>query len=162
MRIFSLAARPLTGAVFIISGYDVLQNPGPAAELAAPTLRRLRDKVPALPEDDTVSVRANAAVQLAAGCMLALGKAPRLSALALAASLAPTTFAGHAWWEQEDPVMRAQHKTQFLKNASIMGGLLGVLGDARGRPSLAWRTKHALNGKSALPGRSRCRWSPRG
>lgn len=155
MRFLSLAARPLTGSVFIISGYDVLQNPQPAAELAAPALRRMRDHVPALPEDDTITVRVNAAVQLAAGCTLALGKAPRLSALALVATLAPTTYVGHPWWQQEDPVIRAQHRTQFVKNASILGGLLGVLGDARGKPSLAWRAKHAVNSgtwRKQLPG----------
>ena len=148
MRLLSLAARPLTGSVFIISGYDVLKNPGPAAELAIPTLRRLQESVPGLPEDPVIIVRANAAVQLAAGCMLALGKAPRLSALALAASLVPTTYAGHAWWQNEDPAVRAQHKTQFLKNAGVLGGLVGVMGDAHGRPSVAWRVEHALNDRS--------------
>ena len=56
--------------------------------------------------------------------MLALGRAPRLAALALAASLVPTTAAAHLYWTIEDPVARQQQKIQFWKNSGLMGGLL--------------------------------------
>jgi|tagenome__1003787_1003787.scaffolds.fasta_scaffold19147455_1 putative oxidoreductase len=38
--------------------------------------------------------------------MLALGVLPRLSALALVASMVPTTLAGRAYWSLEDPAAR--------------------------------------------------------
>jgi len=68
---------------------------------------------------------------------------PRLSALALAASLAPTTYAGHPFWEERDRAARAAQRTQFLKNVSMMGGLLLAGGDTEGKPGVAWRAKRA-------------------
>jgi len=56
--------------------------------------------------------------------MLALGKAPRLSALALAVSLVPTTLAGHSYWAVEDPEVRKVQRIQFHKNMAMIGGLL--------------------------------------
>ena len=46
-----------------------------------------------LPDDDVLIVRANGAVQAGAGALLATGIQPRLSALAMAGSLVPTTIA---------------------------------------------------------------------
>ncbi len=56
--------------------------------------------------------------------LLAAGVVPRLAAMALAASIIPTTAAGHRFWEIDDPQRRAQQRTHFLKNAAILGGLL--------------------------------------
>ena len=50
---------------------------------------------------------------------------PRLSALALAGSLVPTTLGAHRFWEQQGPAA-TQQRTQFLKNAAILGGLILV------------------------------------
>jgi putative oxidoreductase len=69
-------------------------------------------------------VRGNAAVQVLGGTLLALGRAPRLSALALAGSLIPTTLAGHAYWTIEDPAARKQQRIQFHKNLAMIGGLM--------------------------------------
>jgi len=69
-------------------------------------------------------VRGNAAVQVLAGALLALGLAPRMSALALAGSLIPTTLAGHAYWTIEDPAVRKLQRIQFHKNMAMIGGLL--------------------------------------
>jgi uncharacterized membrane protein YphA (DoxX/SURF4 family) len=63
-------------------------------------------------------------VQVLAGTALALGLAPRLSALALAGSLVPTTLAGHAYWTIEDPAARKLQRIQFHKNLALIGGLL--------------------------------------
>ena len=86
-------------------------------------LAAIRKWVP-LPDDDEVLVRGNAAVMVAAGALLVLGKAPRLSALALAGSLVPTTLAGHSYWEHEDPATRKIQRIQFHKNLAMIGGLL--------------------------------------
>jgi hypothetical protein len=75
--------------------------------------------------------------------MLALGKFPRLSALALAASLVPTTFAGHRFWEETDPTRRSAQQLHFLKNAGMLGGLILASVDTEGRPSLVWRARRA-------------------
>ncbi|HTT52375.1 MAG TPA: DoxX family membrane protein [Streptosporangiaceae bacterium] len=117
------AARALTGSTYVLLGFDALRAPGARVELAGPVLAAIRSRV-ALPGDDELAVRANAAVQVAAGASLALGLVPRLSAVALAASLVPTTLAGHPYWTIEDPVERKQQRIHFHKNMALIGGLL--------------------------------------
>ena len=65
------------------------------------------------------------------------------TALALAASLVPTTYAGHPFWEEKDPGARAAQRTQFFKNTSMLGGLLLASVDTEGRPGVAWRARRA-------------------
>lgn len=125
MRLIRAMARILLSGIFISAGTDVLRDPGPRAVTAQPFLERLRSFSPALPADPVLVVRANAAAQVAAGALLAAGILPRLSALALAASLVPTTVGAHRFWELEGTAA-AQQRTQFLKNAAILGGLLIV------------------------------------
>lgn len=121
-------ARLMTGSVYVLLGLDAFRAPGGRVTMAGPTLAGIRRVVP-LPEDDELLVRTNAAVQVTAGATLALGVLPRLSALALVASMAPTTVAGHAWWTLEDPMARKVQRVQFAKNVAMVGGLLQVAVD---------------------------------
>jgi putative oxidoreductase len=116
-------ARMLTGSTYVLLGFDALRAPGSRVDLAEPVLARMRAVVP-LPADNEQLVRANAAAQVAAGAMLALGLAPRLSALVLAGSLVPTTLAGHSYWNLDDPAARKLQRIQFHKNLAMLGGLL--------------------------------------
>lgn len=135
-------ARPMLAAVFVTSGIDVLRNPGPRVAKAEPVAAPLAAKI-GLPQDTELLVRINAATHVVAGSMLALGKFRRLSALALLASMVPTTYAGHRFWESEEPQERAQQQSHFLKNVALMGGLLLEAVDTEGRPSVGWRSKRA-------------------
>jgi putative oxidoreductase len=117
------AARFLTGSTYVLLGFDALRAPGERVDQAGPVLAAMRKVVP-LPADDELVVRGNGAVMVAAGTLLALGIAPRLSALALAGSLVPTTLAGHAYWTIEDPATRKLQRIQFHKNMAMIGGLL--------------------------------------
>jgi uncharacterized membrane protein YphA (DoxX/SURF4 family) len=122
-------ARLLTGSTYVLLGFDALRAPGGRVDLAAPLLGAIRARVP-LPADDQLVVRVNAAAQVAAGTMLALGRSPRLSALVLAGSLVPTTLAGHPYWTIEDPAERKAQRIHFHKNLAMIGGLLlAVLDD---------------------------------
>ena len=105
-----------------------------------PLLQRV---VPQLPSDPATLVRINGAVQVLAGLGLASGRAPRLSATVLAATLVPTTAAGHRFWEEQDPAKRAQQRTHFFKNVSMLGGLIIAAGDTEGQPGVVWRTRRA-------------------
>ena len=125
MGLINRLARVLLSGIFISSGIDVLRNPEPRAVIATPFLERIRPLAPSLSSDPILVVRANAAIQLAAGATLAVGILPRLSALALAGSLVPTTLGAHRFWEQQGPAA-TQQRTQFLKNAAILGGLILV------------------------------------
>lgn len=126
-KLLHAAGRALTGATYVIAGYDVVRTPGGRVGKAAPLLETIREVVP-LPDDDELIVRGNAAVQVGAGATLALGIAPRLSALALAGSLVPTTLAGHPFWTIDDPAERAAQRIHFLKNMAMLGGLLFAIG----------------------------------
>jgi len=117
------AARVFTGSTYVLLGFDALRAPGARVEQAGPLLAAIRKRVP-LPDDDELLVRTNAGVMVAAGGLLMLGKAPRLSALVLAGSLIPTTLAGHSYWEAEDPATRKIQRIQFHKNLAMIGGLL--------------------------------------
>lgn len=117
-----VGARVLTGSTYAVLGADAVREPGGRVQQAAPLLAGIRKVVP-LPDDELV-VRANAAVQAVAGGMLAIGLLPRLSATAVAASLVPTTLAGHAYWEIDDPAARKAQRVQFHKNMAMIGGLL--------------------------------------
>jgi putative oxidoreductase len=122
-------ARALTGAVYISAGQEAARKPGGRVGKASDTLSKIRRVVP-LPLDDELIVRANGAAQLGAGTTLALGIKPRLSAAVLAASLLPTTIAGHAFWTIEDPSERRSQQLQFLKNMAMLGGLLFAIIDS--------------------------------
>ena len=117
------AARGLTGWLFIEAGYAVVRAPGGRVDMAGGTLDAIRKVVP-LPVDDEAIVKANGAAQLVAGTTLALGILPRTSAAVLAASLLPTSIAGHPYWKIEDPAQRQAQKLQFQKNMAMLGGLL--------------------------------------
>src|SRR5689334_2793677 len=126
MSISSFVARPLLAGMFVFGGLDALRNPAgkvPKAEKVAPDIA----DVVGVDADTEQLVQFNGAVQVAAGIALALGIFPRVSALALAGSLIPTTLAGHRFWEEADDAARAQQTIQFLKNAAMFGGLLLVI-----------------------------------
>lgn len=143
MTLVRRLARPFLASSFVVQGMSTLRNPGPAAEMAHPVIRRLSAMFPQLPQEPEQLVRLNSAVHLVAGSTLALGILPRLSATALAASVVPTTFGGHRFWQEDDPAARKQDRIQFLKNLGLIGGLLLAAVDTEGRPSVAYRAEHA-------------------
>ena len=149
MTIVRLAARPLLASMFVMGGLDALRNAGKKADAAEPVTDRLvpllRKAIPQLPEDPATLVRINGAAQLGAALMLATGRLPRTSATILAATLVPTTAAGHRFWEEKDPQRKATQRIQFFKNASMLGGLLLAAVDTEGKPGVAWRARRAAS-----------------
>lgn len=129
-----------------MGGINSLKNIDAMADRAEPVTERLEpviDKASPLPLKLTSKqmVIANGLIHVVAGSMLAMGKAPRLSSFALAATLVPTTFGGHRFWEEADPRVRANQQNHFLKNVSMTGGLILAAVDTAGKPSIAWRAK---------------------
>jgi putative oxidoreductase len=148
-------ARILLSSMFITDGLDALLRPEAKAPLAEPVAPALASTVTVLPENPEQLVRVNGAVQIVAGLLLALGRLPRLSALALAATLVPTTAVGHRFWEAEDKGQRKAQQIHFFKNLSMLGGLLLAAMDTEGRPGLAWRAQHAVEHAGAAAKRTR-------
>jgi putative oxidoreductase len=149
MTVTRLIARPMLATMFVVGGLDSLRNAKEKADAAAvvtdrvvPLAEKVAPQLP-IPSDPATLVRLNGAAQVAAGLLLATGKAPRLSSTVLAATLVPTTAAGHRFWEVEDPAQRAGQKVHFFKNVSMLGGLMIAAVDTEGRPGVAWRARRA-------------------
>jgi putative oxidoreductase len=148
MKPVRTVARVMLSAIFVTSGIKVLLDPDSKAEPAG----RVTDRVgpwlekidPRLPSDTRTLVRIKAGADVVAGALLATGHLTRPAAGVLAATLIPTTVAGHPFWavpkEQRDG-----QRNQFLKNLAMLGGLLLAAADTEGRPGLAYRTTHAVD-----------------
>lgn len=108
--------RALLGTMFIILGYEAAKEPGGRTALAEDL---------GIPNPE-MAVRANGAAMVVGGSALALGIFPRAAASGLAASLVPTTLAGHAFWKIDDPAARNGQRIQALKNMALAGGLLVI------------------------------------
>ncbi|MDC2960141.1 MULTISPECIES: DoxX family membrane protein [Streptomyces] len=143
MSLLRMTGRPLLASMFVAGGLNSLRAPEEVAPAAEPVVQPVTERVSALPDRTDQVVRLSGAVQVVGGVLLGLGRLPRLSSLALAATLVPTTLAGHRFWEAEDPADRAQQRIHFLKNLSMLGGLLIAADDTAGAPSLLWRGRHA-------------------
>jgi putative oxidoreductase len=143
----------MLASIFLSGGWDSVLHPEAKAEPAGPIAGPIR-RLPGLADVDPVTlVRLNGAVMVGAGALLAMGRVPRLAALALAGTLVPTTLAGHRFWEYQDPGQRQLHRIQLLKNVSMLGGLLIAAGDTGGKPSVAWRVRHASGHAQAAASR---------
>ena len=133
----------MLASIFVIQGWHNFESPEQVAPLAESVVRPLRERIPGVPAEPEQAVRINSAIQAAAGTLLGLGVLPRLAALAIAGTLVPTTLAGHRFWDVTDPRERAMQRVQFLKNLTMLGGLLLAVADTGGNPSLSWRRRHA-------------------
>ena len=149
MSLSRLIARPMLSSIFVVGGINALRTAPALAAKAAPVtdklvplVRKVAPQAP-IPDDPALMVRINAAAQIAAGLTLATGRAPRLSAAVLGATLVPTTVAGHRFWVIDDPAQRSQQRLHFFKNVSLFGGLVIAAGDTDGRPGVAWRARRA-------------------
>ena len=125
-----VVARPLLSSIFIIGGLDAFRNPTSKVPMAAKIVEPLARHAPGVSSAEQI-VRADSAAKVLGGLALATGISPRLAALGLAASLIPTTLAGHSYWQQTEPALRAAHQAHFFKNVAVLGGLLLVAATPR-------------------------------
>jgi putative oxidoreductase len=128
-------------APFIVGGINALRAPAAVAPAAEVVGVPIAEQVGVSAEAETL-VKVNAAVQIGAGALLVFGIFPRVASLALAASLVPTTVAGHRFWEMSGDEKQAQ-LIQFVKNAGMLGGLLANALDTGSRPSVFWSGRKA-------------------
>jgi uncharacterized membrane protein YphA (DoxX/SURF4 family) len=110
-------ARAAVASAFVKLGFDAAREPGS---------RPARVEAFGIPQPE-VMVRLNGAGMVAAGTALALGIRPRESALTLLLLLLPTTVVGHPFWKEPEAPARQSQQIQFLKNASMAGGLLALI-----------------------------------
>jgi putative oxidoreductase len=126
----ALVARVLIAGIFILSGVMKLVHPeGATGYLASKGVGAA----------GTLILIAGVA-EVLGGLAVALGVLTRVGALGLILYLIPTTLIFHAFWA----VPTAEQATQmanFMKNLSIMGGLLLLVADGPGRYSLDCRLR---------------------
>lgn len=119
-------ARPMLAATFVAEGVDALRNPAPHVQQAQGAGLSDAERL----------VQINAATKVGGGALLALNKLPRLSSLALAASLVPTTVVRNAFWSESDPERKAQKRAGLVTDLGLLGGLLIATADTGGRESV--------------------------
>ncbi|GAA1436484.1 DoxX family protein [Microlunatus lacustris] len=147
MTLLRATARTLLASYFVAGGFKSVRHP----ELLVPAAEPVTDKLvpfvkryaPAqladyVPEDPQTLVRINGAAQLLGGLALATGKGRRTGAVVLAASLIPSTLAKHPYWTRTDAVEKAEDRSHFLKNLSLLGGVLLAARDTEGKPGLVY------------------------
>ena len=147
MSLSRLIARPMLASIFVVGGVNALRNAPTMAAKAKPVTDRivpLIQRAVPLPEDPATLVQINSGIQIAGALTLATGRAPRLSAAVLAATLLPTTATAHRFWELDDKPQRTQQQLHFFKNVSLVGGLIIAAGDTDGKPGVAWRARRAV------------------
>jgi uncharacterized membrane protein YphA (DoxX/SURF4 family) len=151
MTVVRAIARPLLSTIFIVQGVNAVRNPEPLVPKAQPVTDRLVPMVKKvappqigdrIPETTAGMVRLNGAAQVLGGLALASGRARRPAAALLAALLVPTTVAGHPFWSEKDKDARNLQRIQFMKNLSLLGGLMLAAVDTEGKPGVAWRATH--------------------
>lgn len=148
MAVLRRVARPLLASKFIRDGYTAVRHPVPrdhSGGTGNDPVARLAARYSFLPDDPEQLARLQGAVQLGAGVLLALGRAPRLASAALAVTLVPAVLAAYSDGAAEDPDERAARRAELLANVSLAGGLLIAAADTHGKPSLAYRTRHAAD-----------------
>jgi len=127
--------------MFLVGGVDAVRNPEGKVKKADPVAQAIASRVTVLPQETETLVRINGAVMVGAGALLAIGKWPRLAALALIGTILPTTYAEHRFWEETDEATKAQQRIHFIKNLGLLGGLILAAVDTEGAPSLGWRAR---------------------
>jgi uncharacterized membrane protein YphA (DoxX/SURF4 family) len=138
----------MLASYFIVSGVRAVRDPDslvPAAEplvdTVVPQIQRFAPEQVAevVPTDAKTWIRINGVLELVGGIALATGKGRRLGAALLALSLLPTTIGKYPFWSRTDPAERAADRDHFLKNISLLGGVLIASRDTEGKPSLGYR-----------------------
>jgi putative oxidoreductase len=121
----ALVGRILLGSIFVLSGFQKLMGfPGLVANISGKGLP--------LPE---VLAVLTIAIELGAGLLLVVGLKARWAALLLFLFIIPVTLIFHNFWAMEG-AQAAMNKIHFLKNLSIMGGMLLAAAFGPGRYSL--------------------------
>ena len=124
-----LVGRALLSLIFILSGWGKITGfSGTAAYMANK----------GMPMPDVLLVP-TIIIELGCGLMLLLGWQARWAALAIFLFIIPTTLIFHPFWVADAGQM--QNQINFMKNISIMGGMLYIMAYGSGPFSLGKKDK---------------------
>jgi len=121
----ALVGRILLGSIFVLSGFQKLMGfSGLITQIAGK----------GLPMPEVLAVL-TVAIELGAGLLLVIGWKARWAAFLIFLFIIPVSLTYHNFWAMEG-AQAAMNKIQFLKNVSIMGGMLLVAAFGPGRYSV--------------------------
>jgi putative oxidoreductase len=121
----ALVGRVLLGLIFALSGFQKLMGfSGLIANIAGK----------GLPMPEVLAVL-TVVIELGAGLLLVVGWKARWAAFLLFLFIIPVSLVFHNFWTMEG-AQAAMNKVQFLKNVSIMGGMLLAAAFGPGRYSI--------------------------
>lgn len=150
-------ARPMLASAYVADGVETVTNTKEHEEAAQRVLDHLKKVLPAeqykqIPQDPALLARVAGGTKVAAGSLLAIGKAQRLSAGLLAAVSVPTIMGRHAFWTAKNASEKAKLRNGFITELALLGGLSFAAVDTQGKPGLAWRANKAVS--AAMPTKS--------
>lgn len=163
-------ARPLFASWFVNEGLDALRHPGAHAQVVRDGLDAVRARVPATARRSAPAplarlldgdlgdqqlatlTQAHGAAMLVAGAMLAVGRAPRTAALALAGLTVPLVVVNLPLGRRGalTTVEKKARKDRLVRALSFAGGAVLAGVDLEGRPGVSWRVQHARADRAAL------------
>ncbi len=112
------AGKVLIGQLFVVAGAQKIGNfAGTAARMTAY----------GLPAAEALLIP-TIALEIGGGLALAFNYHAETAATALAAFTIPTTLIFHNFWAVPDVMVAMRERTQFIKNAAVLGGLFMVAG----------------------------------
>ena len=121
----ALVGRILLGLIFVLSGFQKLM--GYSGVVASITGK-------GLPMPEVLAVL-TVAIEVGAGLLLVIGWKARWAALLIFLFIIPVSLVFHNFWTMEG-AQAAMNKIQFMKNVSIMGGMLLAAAFGPGRYSV--------------------------
>lgn len=129
-----LLGRILMALIFLMSAYEKITEFGPTAGAMAGK---------GMPMTEVLLVCA-IAIELVGATLLVIGWQTRWAALALIVFLVPATLYFHNYWSYPAEQVRDQ-RNHFMKNVTILGGLIFVMGMGAG-PLSADNRRRPLGG----------------
>lgn len=141
--------RMLLAAPFINDGVDATRHPEPhvaAARPAAKLLARLTGRSEVSDADLAKVVRAHGVLTVVASLLLALGKAPRTSAVTLAVLTAPRLLSAQPLTVPSS--QRSARTQEFVRVSGLLGAVVIAAADTQGRPSVRWRLDQARQARA--------------
>ena len=148
MSLIRALARPLLAAPIVAGGIDAVRHPESTAEVSERAAKGLASRIPQLAAlGPDAAVRLNGGVMIAAGALLAVGRAPRAASLAMAATLLPSIVERAREYKANpkdgDPAVRAEQRKDLIRSAGVLGGLMLAAVDTAGHASLGRRARSA-------------------
>lgn len=148
-------ARPLFAAWFLSEGLDAVRRPDPHLARTDAAWHTLgRGRLPQPPDDDRMRllVRAHGAAMAVAALLLALGRAPRTAALALAALTVPLAVVNQPFGAAarivataSDAATAARGRSRFGRPVGATGGVASASVRAGGADRAAVRERFVRN-----------------